>query len=130
MIDARPNDFILMDAGAQYGGYITDITRTWPNNGTFSPAQKDLYLAVLSVQRHAVSMCRQNADTTLDKIHDAAEKMLKENLRDLGFNVAGNVSMIFIMFGYLPLCGVGADRTHATGNEYPVSAPYRPLHRS
>jgi hypothetical protein len=32
---------------------------------------------------------------TLDKIHDTAERMLKENLRDLGFNVSGNVSPHF-----------------------------------
>jgi intermediate cleaving peptidase 55 len=92
---ARPEDFVLIDAGAQYAGYITDISRTWPNNGVFSPAQKDLYLAVLSVQRRAVSLCRENADMTLDKIHDTAERMLKENLRDLGFNVSGNVSPHF-----------------------------------
>ncbi|KIW04220.1 uncharacterized protein PV09_04527 [Verruconis gallopava] len=84
------NDLILIDAGAQHGGYITDISRTWPNNGIFAPAQKDLYLAVLSVQRHAVSQCRANANLTLDKIHENAERMLKENLKDLGFDVSGN----------------------------------------
>ena len=88
----EPDDLILVDAGGQYGGYITDISRTWPNSGKFSDAQRDLYLAVLGVQRHAVSMCRENADTTLDKIHSTAERMLKDNLKDLGFDLSGNVS--------------------------------------
>ncbi|KAK7991705.1 metallopeptidase family M24 [Apiospora saccharicola] len=36
------DEFVLVDAGGEYGTYITDITRTWPVNGRFSPAQKDL----------------------------------------------------------------------------------------
>jgi intermediate cleaving peptidase 55 len=91
----------LVDAGAQYGGYITDISRTWPNNGVFSPAQRDLYLAVLSAQRHAVSLCRENAEATLDKIHSTAERMLKDSLKDLGFDMSGNVSS----FTYASIAG-------------------------
>ena len=91
------DDMILVDAGAQHGGYITDISRTWPNNGVFTAAQRDLYYAVLSVQRHAVSLCRENADTTLDKIHSAAERMLRDNLKDLGFDMSGNVSRIHFL---------------------------------
>ena len=85
---------VLVDAGGEYGGYITDITRTWPVNGKFSPAQKDLYEMILAVQRSCVSLCREDAMVSLDKLHDIAENKLKDGLADLGFDTSGNVSYI------------------------------------
>jgi intermediate cleaving peptidase 55 len=76
----------------QYGGYISDITRTFPNSGKFSPAQKDLYEMVLRVQRSCVSLCREDAGLSLDKLHKIAEKGLRDGLQGLGFDVGGNVS--------------------------------------
>ncbi|KAK6854256.1 metallopeptidase family M24 [Apiospora arundinis] len=84
------DEFVLVDAGGEYGTYITDITRTWPVNGRFTPAQKDLYEAVLSAQRHSITLCRENASTTLDKLHSVTETSLRDNLRQLGFDVGGN----------------------------------------
>lgn len=46
----NPGDMVLMDAGCEYGGYTSDITRTWPTNGSFSPAQQTLYEVVHRVQ--------------------------------------------------------------------------------
>lgn len=37
---------MLMDAGCEYHGYVSDVTRTWPVNGCFTPAQRDLYEVV------------------------------------------------------------------------------------
>lgn len=85
----KPEDLILVDAGGEYGGYITDITRTWPNNGVFSQEQKDLYEVVLKVQRSCISLCRQDANVSLDKIHKIAEKGLKDGLKQLGFDTSG-----------------------------------------
>ncbi|KAF2429306.1 hypothetical protein EJ08DRAFT_650521 [Tothia fuscella] len=84
-----PNSMILVDAGGEYGGYITDITRTFPNNGTFSPAQEDLYECVLTVQRKCIAMCKQSSQTTLDKIHAVAEAGLRDGLKGFGFDVSG-----------------------------------------
>jgi intermediate cleaving peptidase 55 len=86
----RDGQVVLVDAGGEYGGYITDITRTWPVNGRFSPAQKDLYEMILRVQRSSVSLCRQSANMTLDKIHSITENGLKDGLRSLDFNVGGD----------------------------------------
>lgn len=86
-----PNDLVLVDAGGEYGGYITDITRTWPVSGTFTPAQKDLYNAVLAAQRHCVSLCRVNASLSLDQIHEACNASLKDSLSQLGFDMTRNV---------------------------------------
>ncbi|VBB80106.1 Putative peptidase [Podospora comata] len=83
--DLPANSTVLVDAGGEYGYYVTDITRTWPVSGKFSPAQKDLYNAVLTVQRQCVALCRENAGVSLDEIHRAAENGLREQLALLGF---------------------------------------------
>ncbi|GKT94209.1 metallopeptidase family M24 [Colletotrichum tofieldiae] len=83
----RDGETVLVDAGGEYGTYITDISRTWPVNGKFSPAQKDLYEAVLTVQRSSVSLCRENANLSLDEIHDHTSAGLLEQLRSLGFDI-------------------------------------------
>lgn len=78
----------------EFGGYITDITRTWPISGTFTPPQKDLYNAVLATQRHCISLCRANANVSLDELHKIAETSLKDQLKQLGFDMSGNVGIL------------------------------------
>jgi intermediate cleaving peptidase 55 len=70
---------------------VADITRTWPLNGRFSEPQRDLYTAVLNVQRTCVSLCRESAGFSLDKLHEIAENNLKEQLKLLGFDMSGSV---------------------------------------
>lgn len=50
----RDGELVLVDAGADYHGYVSDITRTWPVNGCFTSPQCDLYSALLEVQEAAV----------------------------------------------------------------------------
>ncbi|KAI4097760.1 MAG: hypothetical protein LQ344_000032 [Seirophora lacunosa] len=84
------NDLVLADAGGEYGNYITDITRTWPVSGHFTPPQKDLYNAILATQRKCISLCRASASNSLDKIHQIAEETLRDSLAGLGFDMSGN----------------------------------------
>ena len=92
----KQNDLVLVDAGAQYGSYVTDITRTWPVSGKFSPAQKDLYELVLSVQRTCVALCRASSHFSLDKLHQTASHALSHGLQDLGFNMSRDaISTLF-----------------------------------
>jgi intermediate cleaving peptidase 55 len=93
----KPNDLVLVDAGASYGGYVTDITRTWPVNGKFTPAQKDLYSLLLAVQRSCVALCRTSANLSLDKLHSVACNSLAAGLKDLGFDLPNpdSVSTLF-----------------------------------
>ncbi|KAI9673039.1 MAG: hypothetical protein M1817_003203 [Caeruleum heppii] len=86
----RRGDLVLTDAGGEYGGYITDITRTWPVTGRFLPAQRELYQAILNVQRTCVALCRENAGVSLDKLHEIAESGLRDQLKQLGFDMSGN----------------------------------------
>lgn len=84
----HPGDLVLVDAGGEYGTYVSDITRTWPVNGVFTPPQRDLYEAVLRVQRAGVALCRADAGRSLDQIHRATEAALKTELSALGFDMA------------------------------------------
>ncbi|KAI1817319.1 peptidase M24, structural domain-containing protein [Poronia punctata] len=86
-----PEETVLVDAGGEYGTYVTDITRTWPVSGRFTPAQRDLYNAVLKAQRASVSLCRASANLTLDQLHGITERALREELVQLGFDLGGNV---------------------------------------
>jgi intermediate cleaving peptidase 55 len=87
----KPDELVLVDAGGEYGTYVTDITRTWPVSGKFSPAQRDLYTAVLKAQRSSVSLCRASANLTLDQLHSVTERALREELTQLGFDLGGKV---------------------------------------
>jgi intermediate cleaving peptidase 55 len=83
-------EVVLVDAGGEYGGYITDITRTWPINGKFTDAQRDMYSMILGVQKSCIELCRADADMSLDKIHSICEDGLRDGLKALGFDVRGD----------------------------------------
>jgi Xaa-Pro aminopeptidase len=61
-------DLLLIDAGAEYDGYASDITRTFPVNGKFTSAQRDLYEVVLASQLRAIDMSR--AGKQWDDVHE------------------------------------------------------------
>ncbi|MEO8553684.1 MAG: M24 family metallopeptidase, partial [Kofleriaceae bacterium] len=75
-------DLVLVDAGCEYDHYTADITRTWPANGTFSPAQRDVYQLVLTTQMRAIEMARPGA--TLEQIHAYCVRSLTEGMVSLG----------------------------------------------
>ena len=76
------NDVIVMDIGASYRGYAADVTRTVPANGKFSPAQRDIYLAVRAAQKAAEQVARVNARA--GTLSEAANASLDESLTRLG----------------------------------------------
>jgi Xaa-Pro aminopeptidase len=56
--ECRDGEMVLMDFGAEYGGYSADLTRTVPVNGKFTPRQKEVYNACLHVHQFAKSMIK------------------------------------------------------------------------
>ncbi len=72
---------VLIDAGCEVEGYAADITRTFPVNGRFSPAQRDVYEIVLAAQTAAINAIRPGASFMAP--HDAALKVLTQGLVDL-----------------------------------------------
>lgn len=75
------NDMVLIDAGCELDGYASDLTRTFPAGGRFSPAQRDIYELVLTAQTAAVAVTKPGA-AFLDP-HDAALKVLVQGILDL-----------------------------------------------
>jgi Xaa-Pro aminopeptidase len=51
----EPGDLVVMDAGGEYGGYATDVTRTIPATGKFTPRQREIYEIVLGAQKAAIA---------------------------------------------------------------------------
>ena len=78
----RQGDLLLMDVGAEYGHYSADITRTFPVNGRFTPAQADIYNVVLAAQDAGMNAIRVGA--TLSDVHNAALAVVKDGLFKLG----------------------------------------------
>jgi Xaa-Pro aminopeptidase len=75
-------DLLLIDAGAEYDGYASDITRTFPVNGKFSSEQKALYDVVLAAQAAAIGKARSGEQW--QDVHDAAIHVATEGMIDLG----------------------------------------------
>ncbi|EFX01520.1 metallopeptidase [Grosmannia clavigera kw1407] len=117
---------VLVDAGGEYGTYITDITRTWPVSGRFSPPQRDLYEAVLRVQRSSVSLCRAAGRLSLDQIHRITSEGLRSELTKLGFDLGSGDSALNVLFPHHVGHYVGLD-VHDTPS-YPRHIPLRAGH--
>ena len=86
--ELRDGDLLLVDAGAEFECYASDITRTWPVNGRFSPEQRALYDIVLAAQLDAIGEVR--AGRSFDAYHEAAVRTITRGLCRLGL-LAGSV---------------------------------------
>lgn len=80
--ELKDGDLLLIDAGCEYQGYASDISRTFPVNGRFSPAQTRLYNWVLKAQRAAIDVIRPGA--TLAQAYAVAAEILTQGLLDIG----------------------------------------------
>ena len=80
--ECRDGDVILMDFGAEYANYASDLTRCVPVNGRFTERQKEVYNAVLSVMRDATRMLIPG--NTIEKYHNDVGKLMEEQLIKLG----------------------------------------------
>ncbi len=75
-------EILLIDAGCEYKGYASDITRSWPVNGKFTEAQAEIYQIVLDAQIAAIDKCR--VGNPYDAPHNEARKVLAEGLIRIG----------------------------------------------
>lgn len=78
----RDGDLVLIDAGSQVDNYASDVTRTFPVNGKFSPSQRALYEICLQSQKDAISQAKPG--NSWMTVQDAAFKTLAQGLVDLG----------------------------------------------
>jgi len=75
-------DLVLIDAGCEYGYHASDITRTFPASGRFTPPQRAIYELVLQSQLAAIAAVRPGQ--SIEAVHDAARRVLTEGLVRLG----------------------------------------------
>jgi Xaa-Pro aminopeptidase len=78
----QDGELLLIDAGCEYHGYASDITRTFPVNGRFSGPQKDVYQLVLQAQQACLDAVKPGVD--FHDYHKVAERVLAQGFIDLG----------------------------------------------
>lgn len=84
----RDGDLLLVDSGAEYRYYATDVTRTWPVNGRFTPEQRAIYEIVDAA--HTAAAAEVHPGRPQRAFHLAAVRTVTEGLIDLGL-LAGSV---------------------------------------
>ena len=77
----QDGELLLIDAACEVDGYAADITRTFPVNGRFNGAQKDVYELVLTAQAAAIAAARPGSHW--NEPHDAAVRVLAQGFVDL-----------------------------------------------
>ncbi len=126
-------DLLLIDAGAEYKGYAADITRTFPVNGKYTAAQKEVYNVVLDVQKQCVEATK--VGHTVQSRQDLSIELLTEGMKQLGL-LKGNTAdliknkeyMKYYMHGvghYLGLDVHDAGRYY-TDQRSTASRPFEP----
>lgn len=78
----KDGDLLLIDAGAEYQGYAADITRTFPVNGKFTQAQREVYDVVLDVQKKCIE--ETVTGQTVKGRHELSIELLTEGMKKLG----------------------------------------------
>ena len=80
--EMKDGDILLIDAGAEYEGYASDVTRTFPVSGRFSDHQRAVYEIVLAAQLAAIDAVKPG--NHWNQPHDSAVEVLTEGLVALG----------------------------------------------
>jgi len=80
--ELKNGDLVLVDAGAECGYYASDITRTYPVNGKYTDAQKEIYSIVLAA--HTAAVAKVKPGNHWNEPHDAAVEVISQGLIDLG----------------------------------------------
>jgi Xaa-Pro aminopeptidase len=124
----KAGDLVLIDAGCEWQGYASDITRTFPVSGQFSNEQKQLYQLVLDAQLAAFEMIKPN--NTIKQASDVAIAVITQGLLDLNIlkgeladNIEQQTYREFYMHGLSHWLGLDV---HDVGN-YKIDDQDRPL---
>jgi len=120
----KDGDLLVFDSGAESPlYYASDITRTFPVNGRFSPEQKDIYNIVLRAQMESISMMRP--DNTNKDAHLHTAMIIAEGLKDLGFMkgdvheaVAAGAHALFFPHGLGHMMGLDVHDMEDLGEDY------------
>jgi len=93
----KSGDLVLVDAGAEYESYAADVTRTFPINGKFTSAQKEIYEIVLAAQAAAIELVQPG--NHWNQPHEAVVSVISQGLLDLGL-LEGDLATILAEESY------------------------------
>jgi len=124
----QDGDLLLIDAGCEFNGYASDITRTFPVNGKFRPEQKEVYEIVLAAQTAAIAASFPG--NNWEAPHNAALRILAQGFIDLKLchgTVDGVIESESYKQFYMHRTGhwLGMD-VHDVG-DYKIDDQWRPL---
>ncbi|EOD00539.1 aminopeptidase P family protein [Caldisalinibacter kiritimatiensis] len=95
--EIQDKELILMDLGATYGYYNSDITRTFPSNGRFTKRQKEIYNIVLKAQTETIKAVKPGI--TLSQLDNIAKNILSEECKRIGLiNKESEISDYYFHF--------------------------------
>ncbi|HGS6999730.1 TPA: Xaa-Pro aminopeptidase, partial [Klebsiella pneumoniae] len=97
--ELREGDLVLIDAGCEYRGYAGDITRTFPVNGKFSPAQREIYDIVLESLETALTLYRPG--TSIQEVNHEVVRIMIVGLVRLGI-LKGDVEELLASNAHRP----------------------------
>lgn len=124
----KNGDLVLVDAGCEYQNYASDVTRTFPANGRFSPEQRAIYDIVLAAEIAGIEAVRPG--TPWQKIEEITVKIITQGLIDVGL-LKGRLNALLENKAYLPFYmhssghWLGLD-THDAG-QYKIDNKWRKL---
>ncbi len=110
-------DMICMDASGEYHGYSADVTRSFPANGKFSPAQREIYKIVLAAQTAAIAECK--AGNSFSAPSRVAEKIVTEGLMKLGIIKTPAETRIYLPHGISHYIGLDVHDAHGDNTLQP-----------
>lgn len=122
------NGLVLVDAGGEFLGYASDITRTFPVNGRFSPEQRAVYDIVLDAQQAGIAEVKPGV--AWHRIQQVMVEMITKGLSHLGF-IKGHLTDLIATEAYKPFYmhssghWLGLD-VHDCG-QYKINGQWRPL---
>lgn len=120
--ELRDGDLVLIDAGCEYQGYAGDITRTFPVNGKFTPAQREIYDIVLESLETALKLYRPG--TSIQEVTGEVVRIMITGLVRLGILngdvdtlIAENAHRPYFMHGLSHWLGLDVHDVGAYGSE-------------
>ncbi|MDF7670970.1 Xaa-Pro aminopeptidase [Orbaceae bacterium ESL0721] len=94
----QSDDLVLIDAGCEYNYYASDITRTFPVNGKFTPAQREIYNIVLASQYRAIELFKPGV--SIQEVNQQVVRIMVTGLVELGI-MQGDVNRLIEEKAYL-----------------------------
>nr|GAT46177.1 methionine aminopeptidase [Mycena chlorophos] len=101
------NELVLIDAGCEFNSYASDII-----SGKFTSPQRDLYAAVLSVQKELIELCTEASGVSIHELHTRTCTLLRRELKQIGIDAPG--ADLDLLFPHYVSHPIGLDLHEST----------------